>query len=673
MLPQIYKILKILFLIIPIFLTAQENQIQYEIDTIFVTASRVEEPINRIPLSVNLITEEKIRLQNYGDISSILNNLPGIDIRSYSIIGGASSISLFGSTSQQVLVLVDGRIINSSNLGVADLGLISTNNLKKIEIVIGPISSLYGANALGGVVNIVTKSPYDFPKPGLYYDGSMQYGSYQTRNIYLGTGISSNKFGLLFDANYKKSDGIRTNDNCLKQGIGLKLSYKDINQRLRVDLDYETKENGLPGPKPSPSMIPIYGDSTTTSIYDRSVDTAFSVRGEFDYDLTSKFSLKLIPFYTKNWTRFLWVDAYSIDTTLYNDHYITQNIGASLIANYQNSAGLRINGGIDLKQDDFQANSFFYDELVCNYQDTIWQAKGQRVGLFGEANINISKYVILIPAGRLDWNSDFGYFISPSLGFLLPLSSAIRFKIHLGRAFRAPTFNDLYWPKSGNPEIKPEFGDALQLGLDWKRNQGQSFSLTAYARKTKDLIAWVPDSAGIWHPTNINESDIFGISTKGEIKILKMFKLGLSVNFSKANQMRKELIYSDWETGTNRFELKRRRSAFLPIFSLSQEISYKNGFGSYISLEFLETGNRINYYPVYDNFPIVYMAKKTLPFNFIVNLRIKQRLLSRIELIFRIENLLNKSYAEQFGNSLTDLDYPRPKLVIFSEVSFTNF
>jgi outer membrane cobalamin receptor len=671
--PQFYKIPTILFLIIPILLAAQENQISYEIDTIFVTASRVEEPISRIPLSVNLITEEEIKLRNYGDISSILNNLPGIDIRAYSIIGGATSISLFGSTSQQVLVLVDGRTINSPNLGVADLGLISTDNLKKIEIVNGPISSLYGANALGGVVNIVTKNPGDFPKPGVYYDASLQYGSYHTNCIYLGTGISNNKLGLLFDANYKNSRGIRNNDDCLKQGIGLKLSYQNINQRLRVDLDYETKENGLPGPKPSPSKIPIYGDSTATSIYDRTADTAFSVRGEWDYDLTPKFSLKLIPIFSKNWTRFLWVDAYSVDTTLYQDRYATQNIGVSLITNCQSSNGIRVNGGLDLKQDDFQANSFLYDELVGNYQDTIWQAKAQRIGVFGEANINIGKYVILIPVGRLDWNSDFGNFFSPSLGFLFPMSSAIRLRIHFGRAFRAPTFNDLYWPKSGNQEIKPEFGDALQSGMDWKGNEGQSFSFTGFVRKTKDLIAWVPDTAGIWHPINIDESEIFGISNKGEIRLLKRLIFGYSLNLFKANQIRKELVYSDWTTGTTRFELKKRRAAFLPEFTLSQEISYKGDFGTNFALEFVETGKRVNYYPVYDSLPIVYLTKKTLPFNFIVNLRMHQRLLSRIEFILRIENLFNQNYAEQFGNSLADLDYPRPKFTIFSEVRFANF
>jgi outer membrane cobalamin receptor len=663
----------LLLSLIPVIIIAQTNQPFYEFDTIFVTASRVKEPITRIPLSTSLITEDVINLRNFGDISSVLDNLPGIDIRSYSVIGGATSLSLFGSSSQQVLVLLDGRPINSPTLGVADLGLVPTDNLKKVEVVNGPISSLYGANALGGVVNFVTRSPLDFTERGAYYDASLLYGTYHTNRINLGTGIASNNFGVLVNANQENSAGYRTNDDCLKQGIGVKLGYHNLNNQAQIDFDVQTKENGLPGPNPVPTSIPLYGDSTASSIYDRTADTAFYVRGDWNLVLNPKFSFQLMPNFSKNLTRFLWVDAYSADTALYQDRYATQSIGASLITNYQSSTGIRVNGGVDFKQDDFQAFSYLYNELAGNYQDTTWQAKAQRVGGFGEANINVGKYLILIPAGRLDWNSDFGNFLSPSLGLLFPLSSQIRIRTHLGRAFRAPTFNDLYWPKSGNPDIKPEHGDALQIGMDLNQNENFSFSLTGFARKTKDLISWVPDTAGIWRPTNIDESEIYGITICEKIVHLKGFSVDYTWNLSKANQTRRELVYSDWLTGETRFEQIKRRAAYLPEFSASQEINYQSGFETYLSLELRETGDRVNYYTSYDSLPKVYMTAKTLPFNLMVNFRAKQRLFKSTELICRIENLLNRSYAEQFGNSTLDLDYPRPKRTIFFEIRFNNF
>ena len=665
--------ISLIFLLIPVILMAQVNQPTYEIDTVFVTASRVEEPISQIPLSTILISEEAIRLRNFGDISSILYSNPGIDVRAYTLIGGATSLSLFGSSSQQVLVLLDGRTINSPNLGVPDLGLISTDDLKKVEIVNGPISSLYGANAMGGVVNFVTKSPFDFPKSGAYYNASLLYGSFQTSRIHLGTGLSGNNLGILLNGHRENSHGYRTNDDCLKQGIELKAGYHNNNNRLRFDFGYETKENGLPGPKPSPSLIPQYGDSSAASIYDRTSDTAYFLRADWNWNLSPGFSLEFMPSFSKNRTRFLWVDSWSEDTSLYQDRYDTKVLGGNLLASYQYVSGFRINGGVDFKQDDFEAQSFIFDELSFEMKDTVWQAQAQRVGVFGEANIVMGNVMTIIPALRIDWNSDFGNFLSPSLGFLFPLSSEFRLRTHLGRAFRAPTFNDLYWPKSGNPEIKPEFGDAIQLGMDWKGDEGQSFSLTAFARKTKDLIAWVPDTAGIWRPTNIDEADIFGISTKGKVRLLKGFAFGYALNLSKANQIRKEMVYSDWATGTTRFELKKRRAAFLPGFTLSQEISYQNDFGTNLGLEFREIGNRVNYYTTYDSLPKVYMTTKTLPFDFVVNLRVRQRLFAGGELIFRIENLLNQDYAEQFGNSPDDLDYPRPKLTIFSELRIGNF
>jgi outer membrane cobalamin receptor len=243
----------------------------------------------------------------------------------------------------------------------------------------------------------------------------------------------------------------------------------------------------------------------------------------------------------------------------------------------------------------------------------------------------------------------------------------------VGRAFRAPTFNDLYWPKSGNPDIIPEHGDALQLGMDLNQNEKVSFSLSGFVRRTKDLISWVPDTAGIWRPTNIDESEIFGITTSGKIGSLKGFSLSYSVNLSKADQTRREMVYSDWLTGETQFEQIKRRAAYLPEFSASQEINYQSGFATYLSLELQETGDRVNYYTSYDSLPKVYMTSKTLPFNLIVNFRAKQRLFKTTELICRIENLLNQSYAEQFGNSPFDLDYPRPKRTIFLEIRFNNF
>lgn len=662
---------KTIFLLsLPLILIAQTR---YEVDTIFVTASRVEEPTSRIPLQTSLITRDIIKLKNFGDIGSVLYDLPGIDFRSYSIIGGASSVNLFGSSTQQVLVLLDGRPLNSMNLGVADLGLLPSANLKKIEIVKGPTSSLYGANALGGVINLLTQSPLDFTEDGAYYDIALLYGTYHTNRIYLGTGFARNHFGLLVNANQENSVGYRTNDDCLKQGIGLKLGFHNLRNQVRLDFDIQTKENGLPGPKPADTLIPFYGDSTASSIFDRTTDTAFSVRGEWKHKLNNNTSFQLIPFLTKNLTCFRWVDAYSLDTAFYQDRYISQNTGVSFIGNYQSSTGIRINGGIDFKQDDFQAKSSIYDELTFKYRDTIWKAKAFRLGGFGEANVILGKYMILVHSLRLDWNSDFGNFLSPGFGLLFPLNSQLRLRTHIGRAFRAPTFNDLYWPKSGNPKIKPEYGDALQLGIDLKFQNSASFSLTGFARKTKDLISWVPDTAGLWRPTNIDKAEIFGITTNGKISLLNGLSFNYTGNWSQAKQIRQEMVYYDWLTGETRFDRIKRRAAYLPEFSLTQEISYETRFATYFSLELRETGNRVNYYSSYDSLPKVYMTTKILPFNFIINLRARQRLFNTTDLILRLENLFDRIYAEQFGNSINDLDYPRPKRTIFLELRANNF
>lgn len=639
-----------------------------EIDTVFVTALRVSESISRIPLSTYIINKDEISLRYFGNIGSVLNHLPVLDIRTYSLIGGVTSMSLLGSSSAQVLVLLDGRVINSPNLGVADLSLLPTDNLKKVEVVTGPISSLYGANALAGVINFVTKSPLDFTLPGVYYDGSFSYGTYKTNRINLETGFASNYFNILMALTHINSSGFRTNDASLKQGISMKLGYHNLNNNVEFDCNVQTKTKGLPGPKPAPNSIPRYGDSTASSIYDQSVDTVFSIKIDWKLTLNPKLSFQFIPNFSKNFTRFWWIDTYSVDTAIYQENYNTEVIGASLITDYQSPIGIRGVAGIDFKDDNFLSSSYLYDEITFGYKDTVWKTDANRIGVFGELNLPLCSHLILTSAARLDWNSDFGSFLSPSLGLLSPLSSQTRIRAHFGRAFRAPTFNDLYWPRSGNPNLKPEYGDALQFGIDW-----ENFSLTGFCRKTKDLISWVPDKEGIWRPTNIDKSDIFGITTKGKFNISQNFSFRYGLNLSEATQTRREMVYSDWLTGKTEFKSVKRRAAYLPKFSATQELNYQYSYKSNFSLELRETGNRVNYYTSYDSIPKVYIAPKTLPFNFIINFRARQKLFEKTELRCRIENLLNRSYTEQFGNSLFDLDYPGPKRTIFLEIRFNNF
>jgi len=126
-------------------------------DAIVVTATRGKSLTSEVPASVDVIGRETIETLSPQNMAEVLDNIQGVFIKDYGGIGGTKSISLRGSSAEQVLVLMDGQRLNNAQNGQVDFSTISTEGVEKIEIIRGGSSALYGADAVGGVVNIITK------------------------------------------------------------------------------------------------------------------------------------------------------------------------------------------------------------------------------------------------------------------------------------------------------------------------------------------------------------------------------------------------------------------------------------------------------------------------------------------------------------------------------------
>ena len=142
--------------VIPGLASGNENQI-FSLDEIVVIASKYPERLLDSVASVEVITEEEIEAAQAENLADILSAVSGLEINDYGNAGGLKAISIRGSSPEQVLVMLDGRPMNNPQTGKIDLGQIPANIIEKIEIYRGPASAIYGANALGGVVNIITK------------------------------------------------------------------------------------------------------------------------------------------------------------------------------------------------------------------------------------------------------------------------------------------------------------------------------------------------------------------------------------------------------------------------------------------------------------------------------------------------------------------------------------
>ncbi|MEO0226403.1 MAG: TonB-dependent receptor plug domain-containing protein, partial [candidate division WOR-3 bacterium] len=244
-----------------------------------VTATRIKQPIKDVALTTIVIDRNQIDKTLPVDVPEAIRQYPGIDIFHYGGPGALSSISIRGVMSNGILVLKDGRPVNSILTGNCDLSSLNLNEIERIEIVKGPTSSFYGANGLGGVVNFISEKEIK----GLEISLKNRLGLYSFQENYIDLNIPINKLTTRLSGNLITSDGIRSNSDYLNKYISGHIKYANPKIDLNSIFSYNWRDLGVPGPKPYKNSIPLFGDSTASSLFDREKDKIWmaTVRGEF--------------------------------------------------------------------------------------------------------------------------------------------------------------------------------------------------------------------------------------------------------------------------------------------------------------------------------------------------------------------------------------------------------
>jgi len=600
---------------------------------------------------ISLSTAWADRFRQCRDLTASLGTLTGIQARSYGQPGGQSSLSIWGASSQQGLVLLDGHPIANPISGTPDLGLIPGVSLTGAEIARGASSSLYGSSALGGVVNLLPESPTNH-LPGKWYGSAgIDAGTFRAAGGSLCLGRRFATWGGQVVASGQGSDGPRSNDRTSgwNGGLGFGL-YPTRDLRLVMDAAVADRGLGLPGPFPDSLAIPNYGDRTASSLHDREQDRQTRLSANLSWSPTEMLSLEFKPDWrhlqTRFWTLSPW--APSADSVKLDD-YTSSSLGGALLASYE-FKGNRLVAGYD--------NAFDFAN-VTSQSDTNWQAATGNHAVWAELKVPIAGIVYAGGSVRADLNPGFKQAINPALGIAVPVRDWLKLRAHWGTAFRAPSISDRYWPKSGVPNLKPEHGGTLQAGFD-VYSDWLNVEASGFLRRTEDLISWQPDTGGLWRPANIDSSRHLGAELSLSVRPVSGLEVQANATWFSASQGRKELVYSDWLTSESRFEFRARPAAFLPVFSANAELAYRFVFGTRLSVSGRHAGERFNYYPNWDSAPVIRMETKRLPAFAVLDAGVSQTLFRHWELALRLTNALDARYSEQFGNSVRDHDYPMP-------------
>ena len=438
---------------------AEEDLSKYEGDEYVVTATRTELTQKEIPQSVEVITKEDI--QNAGAISvrDVLKTSTSIHIQD-GTGGHGDHFSIRGSGTNDILFLINGRRIPGENAfpngsgNTRILDRLNLSNVERIEIVRGPGGALYGSEAQGGVINIITKKS---EKP--QFTVGFATGSREMSNYYhLDTG-KDGKVSATFDANFSK---LRNFDG--KAGAGFSYGPK---QSYTLDVDYTMDDNNL---------LNVYLD------YDKSKMEYMGIRSISKRDTNRKTAAVTYEGNNDN-------SRYSLSTT----YSVFENETSDLKYKYWSVEGRdsittskdnKITFGAEVRSNDGSA-------YVKNGND-----KADQYALYIEDEYRVGDKLLLVPSVRYDHHDSFGSHTSPNLGLTYFISDNSRFKANYGSAYRAPSVDELYGEFShggmftlyGNPDLKPEKTKGYEISYEHEFADTTSAKLTYFNQKKEDAI-----------------------------------------------------------------------------------------------------------------------------------------------------------------------------------------
>ncbi|MCJ7508207.1 MAG: TonB-dependent receptor [candidate division Zixibacteria bacterium] len=641
----------------------------YYLEPVIVTATRYPLDLSRIPNYASLLTKNEIHNRNPLNLGDALKNLAGLDFRTNGILGQNSTISLRGPFTSQVLVLQDGRALNSLTYGNYNLSDFSVENVERLEIVRGPLSSLYGANALAGVINIITKD-----KMENIFSSSLTFGDFNTQIYSFDFSPKLNDFSFLFGVERKSTDGDRKNSEFYSLSTNSKLTYEP-SDRFSSHLLVVTQKDtiGIPGVVPDPNNVPAYGDKDVYSLYDKQKDLNWSADLSSDIVFREKDMLSGKIYLDRRKLDYhtlydMWDSYYNTVKTVEDDRYITTTYGGYLQYLLYLKDEDKLSFGFDFHQDQLKTRQNFDYEFsgFTDLEDIIvtYNPKTENLAGWGNLNMDFGKLLTFQLGARYDHHSLYSGDISPNFGLIFHLNENGQIKFSYGQAFRAPTFNDLYWPQGGNKNLKPEKGESYEVSL-CLNDKDNYFDLTFFSRQVKDLITWAPlGENNLWQPFNLDKYEAWGIEADAEISLSKHFKLNHNWTLNLGEETKKLLVYSyyDYGTGetTQRFEETKRDASFTPklIINLGLEVSTK--FGLEASLDLNHLYKRANYYADYSDYPNISYKRKTIPASTNLDLSLNQKMTSKVYLFAKVYNLFDQKNPTRFGNSLYDKDYPDP-------------
>jgi vitamin B12 transporter len=593
-----------------------------------ISANKTEEPVEKSSGSVIVLNRKDIEKSQKQTVADILRTVPGLDVVTSGGQGGNTSIFMRGANSEHTLVLLNGIELNnpSSTSRLYNFANLSLRNVERIEIVFGSSGSLYGSDAVGGVISIFTKEPEHLEENNLTL--SSEAGSQYSFNNTLSTEFSTERSSLQLYAERRDSEGFSAQSNPVaaseKDGYDSSVFSNDyrlkidpttqlrlFNQYTRSHADLDDGAGTIPDDPnrllTSSELLSRIEASSKTPTLSQRAGVSYTRQTLEDQDFADQFrSPDIID--SKYSGRMLKFD-YFLESKLWDQSSILM--------------------GLETEQEAADSDNFFSSEFG-EYAENFHPDSVRTKSVYSQLKLQITDKISSTQGLRFDSHDLAGDEVTYKIAPVVELSSQTNLRASYATGFKAPSLYQLY-SIYGSQELEAEESRNWDIGLRHTTNSKRSsYDLTYFNNRISNLIDFNPQTFIF---DNIRSADIAGISLSAKHSLTSAFSNSISYTY---------LDTEDRETSSELLRRARHRLSNIATYNASQKLSFNN--------ELVLVGNRED-----NDFSTFPAERKTLASYLIVNLGARYSYSEDLTLKFRVENLFDRNYQDVIGYNVPGL------------------
>jgi len=522
------------------------NGSDINLNEVVITGTRSEKTLKEVPVITQVINASQMMKLGITNVTGALQTMvPGLEVSQF---GTRASITMQGMDAKYVLFLVDGERIAGEVNGDIDYSMLNLENIDRIEIIKGASSSLYGSNAIGGVINIITKQNTE-PFDAKLYTRFSEYNELVTGG---GVGFLKGKFGSRTSFNYSRTDGYDNTPESPHEWTQNPYSTYSLNQKFEIK------------PGANLLLVPYAG-------YYQFERGNVSARPAHDFYQDINAGLRGKYYYGKN----------SIDFSYYRDQYNTSLVLEQLDnkkerVSYDIIQTMRTQGNFQLSEKNnlIAGIEYNYESLFSIRNEGGLKGEGEAV-LYAQEDLRLGASWNIIAGIRTSSHSSYGFHAAPKISVMYKIGD-LSLRSSAGTGFRSPSLKELYmnfdhfgeWYIIGNENLVPESSVYFSGSAELSKPRNNS-SVTLYRNELSDMITdrWLPDSARLTRQyQNIASASVWGIDFLSKQKIFS--GLWISAGYSYVNSHDNETglqLYGTTKHSGNisaDYNLRRKRYAF---------------------------------------------------------------------------------------------------------------